>query len=305
MTTMAGAEQEREASRASRVSSSELDDVPPLAERLRKLADQQVTPMAVLGGMFTVLAGVYASGNSLFTARVLPIWIIFVASVAWVLASHRLTIRLFVLWRARRRDRDRPAPRDWDARAERRNRLLPDVLTLTRPGLGVAVAVLLIQGDVVIAFWVFFVGQVNDLLDGLLARDLTTNRSDYGERFDAVSDLLFHLACSVGLVAYSLRYDQLWVTVVIAGGIVVWVVPRLGMFEPGSVLAKLLSGIIRGVLLGILLLLLPAESRVPALVASGYFAAVGLWYQALVTGRELRQAQRPRQRWAELPDSRS
>jgi phosphatidylglycerophosphate synthase len=274
-----------------------------VSRRFNGSVSRQLTPMAILGGTTTILAGLYAGGSPLFTVRVLPIWLVFSGSLAWVYASHRLTDVLRTNWRAYRRDRSRPAPGGWDELTQRRNRLLPNLLTATRPSLGLAAAVLLSQGDIVSAFWVFFVGQVSDLLDGMLARELTTERSDYGERFDAIADLIFHFFTTVGLVIYAVQFDHAWILIIVGIGFATWILPRLGLFEPGSVYAKGLSGLIRGVLIAVMLLLLPPESRTPALFATGYFVTIGLWYQFHITGRELRDGQRPMRRWDELSRS--
>jgi cardiolipin synthase len=90
---------------------------------------------------------------------------------------------------------------------------LPNLLTSTRLVLAPVVVWMLVQDEVVAAFWVFVAAALTDLLDGNLAR-LLNQRTQLGAWLDPIADKVMLLSTLFALVlAGSL---PLWLALVVA-----------------------------------------------------------------------------------------
>ena len=183
------------------------------------------------------------------------------------------------------------SPVEGEERYFRGGRLLPDLLTASRPLIGVVVAGLLIGGAETAAAWAYLLGYATDVVDGWAARRAGV-ASDMGTRLDGWCDVAFHAAVGLGLLFRAAAVGAWAVLVAILLVFLVGqVLPR--WIHVHTVLGKLVGGVNRIVLVTCFLALVPpGAGRVLLGVAALLLLGSTYLYEARVTLGEHRTGER-------------
>jgi phosphatidylglycerophosphate synthase len=123
------------------------------------------------------------------------------------------------------------------------------VFTATRMPLGAFVAWAFFRGRFTLGLGLYAAGLFTDVFDGWVARRYNGETS-WGKRYDAIFDMFFNASSTIGYMAGALYHWGNWLSalapVACTGGLVALSRPWI---EPGSLAAKIRSGVIRAVLI--------------------------------------------------------
>lgn len=136
---------------------------------------------------------------------------------------------------------------------------LPDVVTLTRPVIGVACGLAVATGHAAAAGALYLLGYLSDVLDGWLARRLAVSSED-GTRRDGVADELFHLAVGLGLLWWGFTAPAPWVVAWVLGLLVLVRLVRRGI-RVRTVWGKVVGGATRVLVFAVFVLLAAPGQR--------------------------------------------
>jgi len=175
---------------------------------------------------------------------------------------------------------------------------LPDVLTLARPILGAASALLIIVTDYRSAFWVYYVALWTDILDGAFARAIARVTS-YGKDFDRVADMACNFLVGAALALDAWQHRRVSA---VHGGVALMVAYAISSYwiRPHSIAAKLRSGIVRALLLPFFVAVFLDSPRLAAWLAVAGLGFVSAVYEGNVLADEYRD--RAARRQAGAPD---
>lgn len=171
-------------------------------------------------------------------------------------------------------------------------RLAPDLLTLTRPVLGIGAGVAVALGAGALGGWLYLTAYLTDVADGLLARALGVS-SESGRRLDGVCDLVSMYGVGLGLLVRAVL-DGAWVVVVLL------VVATVGgdvldrtWLPAHTVLGKALGGVTRVGALALFVVFADPSQRAPLLVGAAIVFGTTFVYEGVVTWNEMRTGERP------------
>lgn len=168
---------------------------------------------------------------------------------------------------------------------------IPDLLSLSRPALGLFAAVLLWQGRPVQALAVYAFGIVTDVVDGWLARRLRGGTS-WGKDLDGLTDSVMNLFVFGAVVANGIEARDPWFLGVSVFLVLLWVGTRL-FAAKHSVVAKYRSGVTRSVLYVAIAVMLPSPWQWIGLGVGAVLLVVGGGYEFGVTRKDLSSGRRP------------
>jgi phosphatidylglycerophosphate synthase len=174
----------------------------------------------------------------------------------------------------------------------RGRRLVPDLLTLARPGLGIAAGVAVAVDAGALGGWLYLVAYLTDVADGLLARALGVS-SESGRRLDGVCDLVSMYGIGLGLLARSVL-DGAWAVVVLLAVATVGgdILDRTWL-PAHTVLGKALGGITRVGALVLFVVFAEPSQRGPLLIGGAIVFGSTFVYEGVVTWDEMRSGERP------------
>lgn len=136
-------------------------------------------------------------------------------------------------------------PEEWSRPAA----VVACVFTAVRMPLGALVAWAFLQGRFTLGLGLYATGLFTDVFDGWVARRYN-GESSWGKQYDAIFDMFFNASSTIGYMAGALYYWGNWLSalapVACTGGLVAVSRPWIG---PGSLVAKIRSGVIRAVLI--------------------------------------------------------
>jgi len=167
---------------------------------------------------------------------------------------------------------------------------LPDLVTATRPGLGLVSGLAVATGHGALGGWMYLAGFLSDVADGLLARRLGV-QSEAGTVNDGRADVAFHALVGAGLVIAAVREQQWWVLAVLAallaGGPLVrpWVAVH-------TVVGKAIGGAYRVIIFSTFVAFAEPSQRVPLIIGGLVVLCTTYVYEARVTLAELRSGER-------------
>ena len=150
-------------------------------------------------------------------------------------------------------------------------------LTLSRLPIGLITAWLLFRGSFSAAFVVFLVGQLTDILDGVIARRFKCE-STWGAEWDRRMDMTLHGLTAAGYLLGAICTWGTWSTmrgpINAAAWLLVCLMPTTLLFKPHSAASKLRSGVIRFVLIGYFIERLPRTPLCIALIVVTLIASI-------------------------------
>ncbi len=168
---------------------------------------------------------------------------------------------------------------------------LPNLLTASRPGLGLLGALALSSEDPELALWLYYAGLITDVADGMLAR-ASNSSSDFGREFDRWADVAFNVTTGTALGIYAAAHRSLARLGALAAMVAVTTLSRSGKrrvrVTPHSAIAKYLSGVTRVVIFSLLVSEVPPPRRRLAILAGTSLLLVGGIYEWRVTRGEVR-----------------
>ena len=168
---------------------------------------------------------------------------------------------------------------------------VPDLLSLSRPAIGLWAAAFLWNGNVAEAAIVYSVGILTDVLDGWLARRLTGGTS-WGKDLDGITDSVMNILVFGAVAGVGVRDGERWFVIAAILLLILWIVTRL-FTSKHSVAAKFRSGITRSVLYVAIVATLPSPGSWIGLAAGAVMLLVGGRYEWGVTMRERESGARP------------
>lgn len=187
------------------------------------------------------------------------------------------------------KNRDRSAQTRRNADGSWRSRI-PNAVTLLRPLFGALCGVAVYQGHGETASWLFLLGYLTDVLDGLLARTLRV-ASAAGRRLDGRADLAFSTMFGAGLAGWAIRESEPLVIAVL-GFLILGAVGGGLLLSSYSVLSKATAAVHRIVWFGLLLVTVEPNERSALLVVGLAVGALTFAYEGVVTWNELKSGAR-------------
>lgn len=168
---------------------------------------------------------------------------------------------------------------------------MPGALTAIRPVLGALSGFAAYRGNGSLATWLYLLGCLTDVVDGLLARAFRVT-SALGRLLDGKADLAFFLFVGAGLAARGIRGRDLGdvpVLVLLLAGFVVtraWI--RLPQF-----VGKAVSSVYWLVMFALLWVTVPEPDRTALLTSALALGVVTCGYEGSVMWRQLKGATLP------------
>ncbi|MBI2238198.1 MAG: CDP-alcohol phosphatidyltransferase family protein [Actinobacteria bacterium] len=168
--------------------------------------------------------------------------------------------------------------------------LAPKAVTAVRPVLGALSGLAVYQGSGALATWLYLLGSLSDVTDGLLARTLKVD-SRSGRELDGKADIAFHALVSLGLAGRAVRDRDPAVVLVLATLLATFVLVHFWI-KPHRVLGKAMSGLYWVVVFILLVVTVPHQDRLAVSVAALLLGGATFAYEGRVMWRELKSGAR-------------
>lgn len=141
-----------------------------------------------------------------------------------------------------------------------------------------------------LAAWLYLLGYLTDVADGLTARALGVG-SERGRRLDGAADVAFHGLFGLGIAIAGVRYGSWWMVAVLAILVAGERVMRRWI-AAYTVVGKAVAGLYRVVMFSLLVALVPNGERL-GLIAAGVVVMLTTYvYEGRNTLRELHSGER-------------